>query len=201
MAVFGYARVSTLEQNLERQLEALNLAGCEKIFMDKMSGANIERPQLQMLLETITAGDTIIIKDLTRFSRSTRDLFDLLDLIKAKGAFLRSIQDKWLDTSDTNPFNDLLFHIMSALSEYERKLIKIRQREGIEIAKKKGMYKGRPKQYTMKNERLAHAMDLYFNHQDTLTVKKVCAMTGIKEATFYRNWKVFKENKLGENGK
>ena len=189
--IYGYARVSTVEQNLDRQIEALESAGCEKIYMDKLSGKNTKRPQLQLLFEELKEGDTIIVKDLTRFSRSTRDLFELLDLIKEKGAFLRSVSDKWLDTSDNNPFNELLFHIMSALSEYERKMIKERQKEGIAIAKEKGLYNGRPVKYTENNPRLKHALDLY--EGGGYTVKEVCNVTGIKEATFYRNWKKRKE--------
>jgi len=189
--IYGYARVSTVEQNLDRQIEALESAGCEKIYMDKLSGKNTKRPQLQLLFEELKEGDTIIVKDLTRFSRSTRDLFELLDLIKEKGAFLRSVSDKWLDTSDENPFNELLFHIMSALSEYERKMIKERQKEGIAIAKEKGLYNGRPVKYTENNPRLKHALDLY--EGGGYTVKEVCNVTGIKEATFYRNWKKRKE--------
>jgi len=188
---YGYARVSTVEQNLDRQIEALKKEGCDKIFIDKISGATTNRPQLNELFEILKENDKIIIKDLTRFSRSTRDLFNLLDIIKEKKASLRSISDKWLDTSDVNPFNDLLFHIMSALSEYERKLIKQRQKEGIEIAKKNGKFQGRPKKYTENNTRLKHALDLY--EAGGHSVKEVCNMTGISEATFYRNWKKRKE--------
>jgi len=190
--IYGYARVSTVEQNLDRQIEALDSAGCEKIYMDKLSGKNTKRPQLQQLFEELKEGDTIIVKDLTRFSRSTRDLFELLDRIKEKGAFLRSVSDAWLDTSKENPFNELLFHIMSALSEYERKMIKERQKEGIAIAKEKGLYNGRPVKYTENNPRLKHALDLY--EGGGYTVKEVCNVTGIKEATFYRNWKRRKDN-------
>lgn len=195
MTKYGYARVSSLEQNLERQVEQLKKEGCEKIFTDKISGASTDRPQLQEMLELLTEGDEIIIKDLTRFSRSTKDLFDLLDLIKEKKAVLRSLSDKWLDTSDDNPFNTLLFTIMSGLSEYERAMIKERQMEGIAIAKKKGVYKGRPKKFTENHPRLSHALDLY--EQGEGSVRQVCEMTGITEATFYRAWKKRKEQADG----
>ena len=86
----------SLDQNLDRQIEALNKEGCEKIYTEKITGANTNRPQLQLMLDELKEGDTIIrIKDLTRFSRSTRDLFDLLDLIKKKKCFLRSVSDVW----------------------------------------------------------------------------------------------------------
>ena len=156
--IIGYARVSSVDQNLDRQIEALKKEGCEKIYTEKITGANTDRPQLQLMFNELKEGDIIIIKDLTRFSRSTRDLFDLLDLVKEKKAFLISLNEKWLDTRDNNPFNELLFTIMSGLSQYERTMIKQRQKEGIALAKKKGLYKGRPKTYTENNPRFAHAL-------------------------------------------
>lgn len=189
MTVFGYARISTDEQNLERQLEALEKEGCQRIYSDTFSGAAMNRPQLNELLEEIKEGDTIIIVDLTRFSRSVQDLFRLVDLIKEKGVFLKSIKDTWLDITSDNPYSAFLLTIMSAVSQLERDLTRHRMKEGIAIAKKKGLYKGRAKTFTEKNPRLKHALDLYEHEQKTLTVKEVCTMTGISEATFYRNWK------------
>lgn len=189
MTVFGYARISTEEQNLERQLEALEKEGCQRIYSDTFSGAAVDRPSLNELLEEVKEGDTIIITDLTRFSRSTRDLFDLVDQIKAKGVFLKSIKDTWLDITSDNPYSAFLITIMSAVSQLERDLTRMRMMEGIAIAKKKGLYKGRAKTFTENNPRLRHALDLYENESKTLTVKEVCTMTGISEATFYRNWR------------
>lgn len=182
--IIGYARVSSLDQNLDRQIEALNKEGCEKIYTEKITGANTNRPQLQLMLDELKEGDTIIIKDLTRFSRSTRDLFDLLDLIKEKKCFLRSVSDVWLNTSIDNPFNDLLFHIMSALGEYERKMIKQRQKEGIALAKQKGQYQGRPIKYTENNPRFAHALELY--EAGGHTIAEICKICSVSESTFYR---------------
>ena len=183
--IIGYARVSSLDQNLDRQIEALKNEGCEKIYTEKITGANTNRPQLKLMFDDLKEGDTIIIKDLTRFSRSTRDLFDLLDLIKEKKCFLRSISDTWLNTSIDNPFNDLLFHIMSALSEYERKMIKQRQKEGIATAKQKGKYKGRPKKLTENNPRFAHALELY--EAGGHSIAEICKICSISESTFYRH--------------
>jgi DNA invertase Pin-like site-specific DNA recombinase len=187
MAIYGYARVSTLEQNLERQLEALEEAGCTKIFSDKVTGATKERPQLIELFSILKENDTIIITDLTRFSRSTMDLFNLVDQIRAKGAFLKSIKDEWLNLSNDNPYSQFLLTVMAGVSQLERDLTKMRQKEGIAIAKKKGIYKGRPKTFTENNPRLKHAMDLYLD--GGYTVKMVCEATNISEATFYRAWR------------
>ena len=183
--IIGYARVSSLDQNLDRQIEALKKEGCQKIYTEKITGANTDRPQLNLMLDELKEGDTIIIKDLTRFSRSTRDLFNLMDLINEKKAFLISINEKWLDTRDDNPFNKLLFTIMSGLSEYERTMIKERQKEGIEIAKKKGKYKGRPKKYTENNPRMSHALELY--KMGGHTIAEICKICSISESTFYRH--------------
>lgn len=187
MTIYGYARVSTLEQNLARQLKALEKEGCEKIYYDKMTGTTQERPQLQKMLLELKAGDIIIITDLTRFSRSTRDLFSLVDQIKEKGAFLKSIKDKWLDLSDDNPYSQFLLTVMAGVSQLERDLMIMRQKEGIERAKKKGVYQGRPKTFTENNPRLKHAMELYLS--GSYTIKGVCKVTGISEATFYRAWR------------
>lgn len=187
MAVYGYARVSTIEQNLERQIQALKEAKCQEIFMDKFSGATLERPELKKLFKKIKAGDTIIIVDLTRFSRSTMDLFTLIEELKQKGCFLKSIKDTWLDFSKENPFSTLLLTIFAGISQFERDMIRQRQSEGIAIAKQKGIYKGRPTQFTEKNPKLSHALELYKG--GGYTVKEVCMVTGISEATFYRNWR------------
>jgi DNA invertase Pin-like site-specific DNA recombinase len=190
--IYGYARVSTIEQNLDRQLEALNNYGCEVIYSDKLTGATKERPQLVALFDVLKEGDTIVITDLTRFSRSTRDLFDLVDVIKEKKANIKSLKDTWLDLSSDNPYGEFLFTVMSAVSQLERDLTKMRQKEGIAIAKKKGIYKGRPTTFTENNPRLKHALDLY--EGGGYSVKEVCNVTGISEATFYRNWKRRREN-------
>src|SRR6478736_3413332 len=95
--IYGYARVSTKEQNLDRQLKQLLEMDCDKIYEEKISGATTERPELQTMLSDLQPGDKIIVTDLTRISRSTRDLFLLLDTIKEKGAALKSIKDTWLD--------------------------------------------------------------------------------------------------------
>jgi DNA invertase Pin-like site-specific DNA recombinase len=189
--LYGYARVSTIEQHLERQLNALKEEGVEMIYTDKTSGVNLERPELKRMLEDVKEGDTIIITDITRISRSTRDLFELVDLLKLKGVNLKSIKDTWLDLSSENVYSEFLLLIFSGLADLERKLLRDRQKEGIAIAKSKGVYKGRPKTFTLNNPRIVHAIELYKGGDRS--VKEVCKVTNISEATFYRAWKKVKE--------
>lgn len=143
MTIIGYARVSTKEQNEARQLESLKAAGCTRLYIDKVSGATTERPELQRMLSELEQGDTIVIHELSRLSRSTKDLIDLVDTLKEKGVGLRSVTDSWLDLSENNPMSEFMFTIFSGLAQYERKLIKQRQEEGIAIAKANGKYKGK----------------------------------------------------------
>ena len=117
----GYARVSTEEQNLDRQLDSLKEAGCEKIFREKITGTKKERPELDKLMEQLRSGDLIIISDLTRLSRSVKDLFSLVDQIEKKGANIKSLKESWMDTS--TPQGKLMFTIFAGISQFERDLI------------------------------------------------------------------------------
>jgi DNA invertase Pin-like site-specific DNA recombinase len=183
----GYARVSSTDQNLARQLKALQESGCELIYEEKISGANMERPELQRMLQELQEGDVIVIMDLTRFSRSTRDLFNLLDQVHAKGASLKSIKDGWLDTSSQNPMSKFLLTVMAALAELERDQIKERQKEGIAIAKQNGVYKGRLKKYSDKHSGMQHAIELAL--QRDKTVKEICEITKVSRSALYRELK------------
>lgn len=185
----GYARVSTLEQNLERQLRQLEEVGCEKIFEEKYTGRKTDRPELQKMLEQLQPGDEIIVLDLTRISRSVQDLFKLVEIIREKGAVLKSIKDTWLDTSKDNPYGEFLLIVMSAISQLEIKLLKERQLEGITIAKEKGIYKGGIRKYHKKHTGLNHAVDLY--KSGDYTVNEICEITKISRATFYRRMKEY----------
>jgi DNA invertase Pin-like site-specific DNA recombinase len=181
--IYGYARVSTVEQNLQRQIKQLKEFGCDKIYVEKESGATMDRRELTNLIDVLQEGDVIIITDLTRISRSTRDLFDLVDILKNKKALIKSLKDSWLDLSEDNPYNTFLFTVIAGVAQLERDLTKMRQREGIEIAKKNGLYKGRPKTYTERNPRLLHAIEL---KQQGKSYKEVEKLTGVSESTVYR---------------
>ena len=136
----GYARISTITQNEDRQIEALTNAGCEKIYLDKMSGKDTNRPQLKEMFTFIREGDTVLVTEFSRFSRSTKDLLDLVEKLQAKKVDFRSLKEN-VDTTTSS--GKLVLTIFAALSEFERSLIRERAAEGIAIAKAKGKKLGR----------------------------------------------------------
>ena len=186
MTRFGYARVSSIEQNLDRQIEALKKENCQEIFEEKISGATMERPELKKLLDQLKEGDEVLISEMTRISRSTKDLFDLIDIFKEKKANLRSLKESWLDISGQNATSELMLTILAGIAQFERRLLKERQAEGIAIAKKKGVYKGRPKTFTENNGRMQQALEL---KEQGMSYKEASRRTGISESTIYRTWK------------
>lgn len=140
MAILYYVRVSTSEQKVDRQLTAYDNA--DKLYIDKMTGATTDRPQLKAMLSEMQAGDTVVVKSVDRLSRSTKDLLDIVDTIQSKGVRFK-VLDINIDTSDK--LGEFFLTLLGAISQLERKTIKERQKEGIAIAKKKGIYKGRKK--------------------------------------------------------
>ena len=136
----GYVRVSTVDQNEARQVEALKKYGIEKWYSEKVSGKDLNRPKLQEMLEFVREGDTIFIHDFSRISRSVKDLLSLIDLLEAKKVHLVSLKEN-LDTS--TPAGRLMLTMIGAINEFERANLLERQAEGIAIAKAKGKYKGR----------------------------------------------------------
>lgn len=136
----AYVRVSTVEQNEARQVEALEKHDIDKWFTEKVSGKNTKRPQLQKMLEFVREGDTIYIHDLSRLARSTKDLLDIVEQLQAKGVHLVSNKEN-IDTN--TPTGKLMLTMIGAIAEFERANLLERQREGIAIAKKQGKYKGR----------------------------------------------------------
>ena len=140
MATRYYVRVSSMEQKTDRQLLAYE--GADTTYIDKMTGATRNRPQLEALLKDLQAGDTVVVKSLDRLSRSTKDLLEIVDQIKKVGAGLK-ILDLAVDTN--TPMGEFFLTIMGAIGQLERKTIKERTKEGISIAKTKGTYKGRQK--------------------------------------------------------
>ena len=138
----GYARVSTEEQSLNRQIDMLNEVGCEKIFEEKISGIKRERQELMKMLEQLRKGDLIIVADLTRLSRSVKELFQLVEQIEAKGANIKSLKESWMDTS--TPQGKLMFTIFAGISQFERDLISQRTIEGLVAARARGKKGGRP---------------------------------------------------------
>ncbi len=140
MAKIGYARVSTEDQNEARQISAFKEYGINKIFVDKQSGKDTNRPQLKAMLEYIREGDTVVVTEFSRLARSTKDLLHIVEELKNKDVELISLKEK-LDTS--LPTGKFMLTVFAALAELERATILDRQREGIALAKAAGKYKGR----------------------------------------------------------
>ena len=145
--LIGYIRVSTASQKYDRQLDQLVEYGVDErnIYEEKISGTRSDRPELNRMLDELKEGDVVVVADLTRISRSSKDLLAIVDRIKAKKAGIKSLKNTWLDTTSDNPYQQFLLTVMSGLSQLERDLISSRVKEGMEAAKKRGHYAGRPK--------------------------------------------------------
>jgi DNA invertase Pin-like site-specific DNA recombinase len=175
----GYARVSTDDQNLNLQMDALDQAGCEQIFEDKLSGAKAERPGLHQALQYTRAGDTIVVWRLDRLSRSLKELIEMVTLLESKGIGLKSLQEA-IDTSSSS--GKLIFHIFGALAEFERNLIRERTQAGLQAARARGRKGGRPK--ALNKDKQALAVRLYDEKKHS--VDKICEMMGISKPTLYK---------------
>jgi DNA invertase Pin-like site-specific DNA recombinase len=141
MTIIGYARVSTDGQSLQSQTEALYLAGCARVYSEKISGAYSDRPQLAKAIAALAAGDCLVVCKLDRLARSTRDLLNTLDAIGKAGATFRSLGDPWADT--TTPHGRLMLTVLGGLAEFERHLILTRTAEGRTRAQANGVRFGR----------------------------------------------------------
>lgn len=175
----GYARVITEEQNLDRQIDILKQAGCDRIYEEKVSGIKKERLELNKILDQIRIGDVIIISDLTRLSRSVKDLFNLVEQIEEKGANIKSIKESWVDT--TTAQGKLMFTIFAGISQFERDLISQRTIEGLNAARARGKKGGRPKTND-KDIKLAVKMYTSKNH----SISEIRKVTGVSKTTLYR---------------
>lgn len=177
--IIGYARVSTEGQNLSRQLDQLAAEKCERIYQEKITGNKKERPELDKMLDNLRSGDTIILSDLTRLSRSTRDLFQLVDSIEKKGANIKSLKETWVDT--TTPQGKFMFAVIAGLSQFERDLISQRTIEGLQSARSRGRNGGRPS----KNKSIIEkALNLYNSKKYSL--EEIKEVTGVSKTSLYR---------------
>jgi DNA invertase Pin-like site-specific DNA recombinase len=139
--IIGYARVSTDDQNLDAQTDALKAAGAERIFADKISGSKRERPELAAMLDQLRPGDVVVVGKYDRLARSLRDLLDLVEAIKDRGAGFRSLAE---DIDTTTPAGRLVFHVFASIAQFERERIAERTKEGLQAAKARGRIGGRP---------------------------------------------------------
>lgn len=177
--LLGYARVSTTDQDASLQIDALNAAGCYRVFVDTMSGSLQHRPELDKLLDQLRPGDTLVVWRLDRLGRSIRHLIDQLHALAERGIGFRSLQET-IDT--TSPGGRLVFHVFAALAEFERDLIKERTNAGLAAARARGRTGGRPSRLSADQVRTARRL---YEQQD-MTVAQIGDVLGVSRTTIYR---------------
>ena len=176
--LIGYARVSTRDQNLELQIEALSKAGCKKIFEDKISGSRAERTGLINMLEMLREGDTLVVWKLDRLGRSVKNLIDLVGNLSKQGVQFKSLTDA-IDTG--TPSGRFFFHVMASLAEMEKELMVERTRAGLEVARKLGLTGGRSRKMT--DSKIESAKKLLANG---VPPRDVAKNLGVSVPTLYR---------------
>ena len=177
----GYIRVSTQEQNTIRQEVMMEQLGVEELYIDKASGKNTDRPELKKMMAYVRRGDTVIVESISRFARNTRDLLNLMEQLSAKGVEFVSKKEA-IDT--TTPTGKFMLTVFGAVAELEREYILQRQREGIEIAKQQGRYKGR------KPLSLPGFQEMVIRwRRGELTAAEASRRLGMSKASFYRKVK------------
>ena len=174
----GYARISTDDQNLALQRDALTAAGCQSIYEDIKSGAKADRPGLRLALEVARHGDLLVVWRLDRLGRSLKDLIALAEGLDKRGVGLKSLKEA-LDTTSSG--GRLIFHMFGALAEFERDLIRERTRAGLSAARARGRLGGRPKLLTPEKRRLA--VQLYRAKEHSIA--EICRLMGISKPTLY----------------
>lgn len=176
----GYARVSTAGQNLDRQLDALRSAGCRRVFADKKSGKDTDRPELAAALQFLEPGDTLVVPALDRFGRSLADLIAMVGELRRRGVGFTSLHEN-LDT--TTPGGRLVFHVFAALAEFIRELIVSGTREGLAAARDRGRVGGRPTVATP--DIIRAARDLLPNPEHSIT--SIAKLLGVSPGTLYNH--------------
>ena len=179
--LIGYARVSTQDQTLDLQTDALKRAGCEKIFTDMTSGTKSERPGLQEAMNHLRAGDTLVVWRLDRLGRTLKHLIATIADLSDKGIGFRSLQEN-MDTTTSG--GRLIFHIFGSLAEFEREVIKERTIAGLQAARARGRLGGRPKLQSRDPKKIALARQLY--EDGHMPVQEICDTLHIGKATLYR---------------
>jgi DNA invertase Pin-like site-specific DNA recombinase len=178
--LIGYARVSSEQQALHRQIDSLTAHGVDErnIYQEKITGTKKERPQLVKMIAELKTSDTVVISELTRLSRSTKDLFEIVEQIHAKGADIKSLKEIWLDT--TTPQGKLMFTIFAGLSQFERDLISERTKEGLTAAKARGRMGGRP------SKRNGKALTVNALYKDGVRIADIVRQTELSRSTVNR---------------
>jgi len=185
MTKIGYARVSTTDQNLDRQLDQLKHV--DRLFQEAVSGVSKDRPQLKAMLDYIREGDIVVVTELERLGRNNQELTEVMNQIQTKGATLEVLNLPTLrgieDDNLRRLLNNLILELYKYQAQAERERIKERQAQGIAIAKTQGKYQGRKALFTEDDSRLKHAFELYLSG---MSDKDVAGLTGINERTFRR---------------
>ena len=176
--IYGYARVSTLDQNLDRQKDALRAYGIDRLFCEKVSGAKKSRPELDKMLAILESGDSVVIESLSRLGRSVKNLSELMEMFNEKGIRLISLKESVDTTSATGR---LLFTIISSLAAFERETLIERTNEGLASARARGKLGGRPK---TNEAALKKAVALYRTGEYSLA--DIQELTGVSKSTLYR---------------
>lgn len=174
----GYVRCSTADQKLDSQIDALKAAGCKKIFDDKASGKNTDRPGFNKALAYLREGDTLVVYKLDRLSRSTKDMLHIAEQLKEQGVHLKSLSDE-IDTS--TPHGSFFFTICAAFAQLEREMIVSRTKAGLDAARSRGKLGGRPELVT--KDKAEMAKELLSKGKSP---KEVCEVLGLTKATMYR---------------
>lgn len=177
--LLGYARVSTEDQHLTLQRAALQAAGCGRLYEEKVSGAQRARPELNRLLDQLRAGDIVVVARLDRLARSTRDLLEIAEQIKAAEAGLRSLHEPWADT--TSPAGRMVLTVFAGIAEFERDLLHERTQAGRTAAKARGVRFGRPPKLTGDQLNLAQRLI-----EEGRSVPEVAKLLKVHRATLYR---------------
>lgn len=185
----GYVRCSSATQNPERQEVLMERLGVDKVYIDMCSGKNMQRPQLQAMLDFMREGDTIIVESFSRLARSTKDLLEITDTMTAKGVEFIS-QKETIDTK--TPAGRMLLTILASISQFERECIRERQQEGIELKKARGEYKGR---VPIKIEDADFEEQYKAWRSKIITAKKAMSNLGLKPNTFYRRVAKWEESR------
>lgn len=192
MAKIGYVRVSTKDQNLDRQFEKLREENVTIIFEDKLSGKDTKRPEFQKLLEYVRQGDIVVVTELDRLGRNNKELTETMDLLKNKGVTIEILNlPSFKDIQDENLrqlLNNLILELYKYQAENERKSIRERQRQGIAVAKQKGIYRGRPTTYTYDakdpQKRITYLKIIELLEKET-PIKRIAEETGVSRPTIY----------------
>ncbi|WP_172914812.1 recombinase family protein [Capnocytophaga canis] len=185
--IFGYARVSTHEQNLDLQIDALVNFGIEakNIYCDKISSSKSERPQLNQLLSKLREGDTLVVWKLDRLVRSLIDFTQKMTLFNEQGILFKSITEPFIDTTQNSPHSHFFMNMIATMAQFERDLIKERTKAGLVSARIRGRVLGRPQGLSNKNKKKAQRCVKLFK-EGILTVDEICEDVGVSRATYYK---------------